>query len=273
VAVTYPTVRAAVAYPNVGDVWHLGTSVREVLEVDPSGHGGHGRVRWKNAKKTRWCKASTWRRWCKDATEGRPPEGGDDPAPLFQDLGERDGGLWGVLAPIAWVPGKDRDAWRSVVAECAARGASSKRTIEATGLTSGVVNTLTKELREGFLTLGPGVYAARRERLWFEARELEAATLEHLAAMVPGDTDAREVAALVKVLLESQKHRAQLCGATDAPTTAVTVNVGATVDPVAIAVQRFGLDPGALADLGDGLAGALTDKAREVIEAEFEDVA
>ena len=78
------------------------------------------------------------------------------------------------------------------------------------------------------------------------------------------------VAALAKALLEAQKHRATLCGATDAPTTQVNVNVG-VVDPVQIAVQRFGLDPDQLGALGDGLAGQLTDRARVVLEADFEE--
>jgi len=260
-------------WPPVGGVWHRGTQQREVLEHDCGG----GRVRYKSLHRTRWCKLGTWWKWAEKAVVGEVPLAPDEPV-LLRDLGHEHRGLSGILAPpkppghpgVARLDGAAFDRWRSVVGECLVRGVPVAEVAAATGLTVAQVVKATKALRKAFTALGHGALALRREALWWDAVRLEATLTDHLLACVPGETDAREVAALAKALLEAQKHRATLCGATDAPTTQVNVNVG-VVDPVQIAVQRFGLDPDQLGALGDGLAGQLTDRARVVLEADFEE--
>lgn len=265
--------------PVAGELWHYEGRSREVMEVDEE----RGRVRWKSFKKSaRWCKLLSWQRWQKYAVRGPLPEAPKeleqaDPLELY-DLGFADSRLWGITAPAGekrpWHIPVFRNGWKQAVAQCRARGLNSPAIAKATGLPYHMVAAFTREIKEVYEQLGPGVYAERRERLWFEAVSLEHKLMKHLDAAVPGTTCVAKVAALGKAIIASQQHRAELCGAREAPSAQVNVNVtaGAVVDPVALAVQRFGLDPAALAELGDGLAGQLTDQARDVMDAEFEEV-
>ncbi|RTL26012.1 MAG: hypothetical protein EKK55_08475 [Rhodocyclaceae bacterium] len=91
-------------------------------------------------------------------------------------------------------------------------------------------------------------------------------------------TDGRVVAPLLKVALDASKRMAAVVGADRQPETAGTqVTVNATsntvtqttmVNPVLVASQRFGLDPMALAALGDVAAEAMTDGKRAALEQE-----
>ncbi len=260
-------------YPEVGSKWHSGRQRREVVAVDPA----KGRIRWKGPERTRWCKHESWIRWAKYAKPGDPPpEAPMEPTPL-RELGHYSDALWGVFAPAdPCVNDQTREDWLRVVSECLARGLKSADVVAATGLSPWSVAQLSLSLRERYAALGPGLYAERRERMWHKALDTERRALEHLEAYMPGVEEPQKIAALIKALIDSRRELAELCGGRQAPAAQVQVNaqvnVEAPADPVRLAQTRFGIDPAQLAELGDGLAGLLTDRAREVVDAEYDDV-
>ena len=157
-----------------------------------------------------------------------------------------------------------------MVSECLARGLKSTDVVAATGLSPWSVAQLSRSLRVRYATLGPGLYAERRERMWHKALDTERRALEHLEAYTPGVEEPQKIAALIKSLIDARRELAELCGGRRAPTAQVQVNaqvnVEAAADPVRLAQTRFGIDPAQLAELGDGLAGVLTERAREVAD-------
>jgi hypothetical protein len=278
-----------VTEPAVGSYWQpVDGPGRVVVAVEP------GRVRWVRPGQSggRWVSLDGWGRWCRVNKPAMLPElPADNPPQSLKKKSKRAppptegpvlremelGGPWsGIMVPVE-LPARGARVgtvwheWGRVVSEARGRGLTLGEIAKATGLPLHTTQALNKETRGRYDALTPAIVATRRERLWWDAHRVQVEALRRLE----GVDEARDASALLKVAIEAQKRQAALIGAdmgAEAAGAQTTINVAqvAVVDPVALAAKQFGVDVSQLAELGDGLAGALTVQARVELEADDE---